>query len=73
MRLPSFSVLPVLTFENLCMNMNLKMNFFQQKALAKSKIKEFWPHSFTTCRTALYYTHIVLLNEVHVAHVSSSF
>ena len=53
-------------FENLC------VNFFQQKILAKSKIKEFWPHSFTTFRSPLYYNHIVMLNEA-VARISPCF
>ena len=57
-------------FENLMKN--LCVNFLGQKKSVKSKIKEFWPHSFTTCRTT-YCNHIVLLNEVHVAHVSPYF
>ena len=42
-------------YENLMKN--LCVNFLGQKILAKSKVKEFWPHSFTACRTPLYYTH----------------
>ena len=57
-------------FENLMKN--LYVGFMVQEILAKSKIKEFWPHSFTTCRTPLYYTHIVMLNEA-VAHISRCF
>ena len=51
---------------------NLYVDFLVQKILTKSKIKKFWPHSFTTCRTPLYCTHIVMLNEA-VAHVSPCF
>ena len=51
---------------------NLSADFVVQKILAKSKIKEFWPHSFKTCRTPLYHTNIIILNEA-VAHVSLCF
>ena len=57
-------------FENLMKN--LYVDFLVQKILAKSKIKEFWSHSFTTCRTPLCYTNIVMLDEA-VAQVSPCF
>ena len=57
-------------FENLMKN--ICMDFLVQKILAKSKIKEFWPHSFTTFRSPLYYNHIVMLNEA-VARISPCF
>ena len=65
-----FSSFASADFENLMKN--LYVDFLLQKMFAKPKIKEFWPHSFTTCRTPLYDNHIVMLNEA-ADHISLGF